>query len=116
MQRTGGICGHLKAVIDSGYNLPGKAHLLWSTGNGSMSTRSLILSQLELVAKEHNQKLAPLTDDLPLLESGLDSLGFAVLVARLEDQLGVDPFSSDDNVEFPVTLADFIGAYESLVK
>jgi acyl carrier protein len=81
-----------------------------------MSTRSVILSQLVLVAKEHNQTLAPLNDDLPLLESGLDSLGFAVVVARLEDQLGVDPFSSDDNLEFPVTLADFIGAYESLVK
>ena len=81
-----------------------------------MSTRSVILSQLVLVAKEHNQTLAPLADDLPLLESGLDSLGFAVVVARLEDQLGVDPFSSDENVEFPVTLADFIGAYESLVK
>jgi acyl carrier protein len=81
-----------------------------------MSTRSVILSQLTLVAKEHNQTLAPLADDLPLLESGLDSLGFAVVVARLEDQLGVDPFSSEENVEFPVTLADFIGAYESLVK
>jgi hypothetical protein len=76
----------------------------------------VILSTLVLVAKEHNQTLAPLADDLPLLQSGLDSLGFAVVVARLEDQLGVDPFSSDENVEFPVTLLDFIGAYESLVK
>jgi acyl carrier protein len=81
-----------------------------------MSTRSVIISQLVLVAKEHKQTLAPLSDDLPLLDSGLDSLGFAVVVARLEDQLGVDPFSSDEQVEFPVTLGDFIGAYESLVK
>ena len=81
-----------------------------------MSTRSVILAQLVLVAKDHNQTLAPLTDDLLLLASGLDSLGFAVVVARLEDQLGVDPFSSDEQVEFPVTLGDFIGAYESLVK
>ncbi len=81
-----------------------------------MSTRSVILSQLELVAQEHKQSLAPLTDSLPLLDSGLDSLGFAVVVARLEDKLGVDPFSSDEPMEFPVTLGDFIGAYESLVK
>jgi acyl carrier protein len=81
-----------------------------------MSVKSAILSQLEVVAREHKQTLAPLTDDLPLLDSGLDSLGFAVVVARLEDQLGVDPFSSDEFMEFPVTLRDFIGAYESLVK
>jgi acyl carrier protein len=106
----------LRVSVDSGYNLRSKAGLLLGAENGFMSTRSVILSQLVLVAKEHSQTLAPLVDDLPLLESGLDSLGFAVVVARLEDQLGVDPFSSDDNVEFPVTLADFIGAYESLVK
>jgi acyl carrier protein len=76
----------------------------------------VIISQLPLVAREHKQTLAPLSDDLPLLDSGLDSLGFAVVVARLEDQLGVDPFTSDDQVEFPVTLGDFMGAYESLVK
>ena len=32
---------------------------------------------MEKVAKEHDKKLAPLTDDLILLESGLDSLAFA---------------------------------------
>jgi acyl carrier protein len=81
-----------------------------------MSTRSVVLSQLTLVAQEHKQSLPPLSDDLPLLESGLDSLGFAVLVARLEDKLGVDPFSSEETMEFPVTLGDFIEAYETLVK
>jgi acyl carrier protein len=81
-----------------------------------MSTRSVIIAQLEQVADEHKQTLAPLSDDLKLLDSGLDSLGFAVVVARLEDQLGVDPFSSDEEMDFPVTLGDFIGAYESLVR
>jgi len=81
-----------------------------------MSTRSAILEQIERVAREHKQILAPLSDDLPLLDSGLDSLGIAVVVARLEDQLGVDPFNSDDLTHFPVTVGDFIGAYESLVK
>ena len=79
-----------------------------------MSTRSVILSQMEAVAKEQEQDLVPLTDDLPLLDTGLDSLAFAVIVARLEDQLGVDPFSAED-VEFPVTVGDFIAAYDTLV-
>jgi acyl carrier protein len=76
-------------------------------------TRSSVIRQFEEVAKEHNKVLAPLTDDLPLLESGLDSLCFAVIVARLEDESGIDPFSADDFAEFPVTLGDFISLYEN---
>jgi acyl carrier protein len=81
-----------------------------------MSTRSMIISQLVQVAEEHKLTLAVLSDDLPLLDGGLDSLGFAVVVARLEDQLGVDPFSAEEQMEFPITVGDFIGAYESLVR
>ncbi len=44
--------------------------------------------------------------------SGLDSLGFAVLVARLEDKLGVDPFTASEDAMFPVTLGDFVKVYE----
>jgi acyl carrier protein len=49
---------------------------------------------MRLVAREHRKALAPLKDDLRLAESGLDSLGFAVLVACLEDKLGFDPFTT----------------------
>lgn len=74
------------------------------------------MSQFELVAKEKNQPLPPLSDDLVLLESGLDSLCFAIIVARLEDELGFDPFSADEEIEFPVTLSDFIRIYENAAK
>ena len=47
------------------------------------------------------------------MNSGLDSLCFAVLIARLEDRLGVDPFSTSDAIEFPVTLGDFVRVYEN---
>lgn len=80
-----------------------------------MSIRATITSQFEQVAAEQKRKLAPLTDSLPLLESGLDSLSFAILVARLEDALGVDPFSADEPVEFPITLGDFVRLYEHSV-
>jgi acyl carrier protein len=56
--------------------------------------------------------LAPLTDDLVLVDSGLDSLGFAILAVRLEDELGVDPFSAAEDVTLPVTLRDFVQTYE----
>jgi acyl carrier protein len=78
-----------------------------------MSVRSQIASQFESVAKEQNQKLSPLLDDLVLLESGLDSLCFAVIVARLEDELGFDPFTASEDIEFPVTFRDFIEIYEN---
>jgi len=81
-----------------------------------MSIRSIVLAQLELVAKEQKRKLPPLSDDLPLLDSGLDSLCFAILVARLEDALGCDPFNGDSAVDFPVTLQDFISLYEDNAK
>ena len=77
-----------------------------------MSTRLTIIAAIEQVAREQNKTLQTLSDALELLESGLDSLCFAILVARLEDKLGYDPFTSSDDVEFPVTLGEFIGVYE----
>jgi acyl carrier protein len=81
-----------------------------------MSMKLTIMSEIEKVAKEHNRTLAPLTDDLILLNAGLDSLGFAVLVARLEDELGLDPFTTSEDVDFPVTLGDFVSVYENAAR
>jgi acyl carrier protein len=78
----------------------------------NMSVRLTILDEMSRVAKEQGKQLAPLTDDLVLLQSGLDSLCFAILVARLEDRLKCDPFTSSDEVRFPVTLHDFISFYD----
>jgi hypothetical protein len=80
-----------------------------------MSVRSTVVSEVEQVAREQKKKLAVLSDELALLESGLDSLCFAIVVARLEDKLGIDPFSSEV-VDFPVTLGDFIRVYEVAAK
>jgi acyl carrier protein len=77
-----------------------------------MSAKSIIMSEIEKVAFEQNVKLGPLSDEVVLLESGLDSLCFAILVTRLEDRLGVDPFTASDDVSFPVTLGDFVRAYD----
>ena len=51
-------------------------------------------------------------DDLILLESGVDSLGFAILVTRLEMRLGYDPFTIDPNPVYPRTFGDFVSFYE----
>ncbi|MGB6536861.1 MAG: acyl carrier protein [Xanthobacteraceae bacterium] len=78
-----------------------------------MSVKLTILEQMQQVAREQGRTLAPLRDELALVESGLDSLGIAVLVARLEEQLGSDPFTSSEEVQFPVTLGDFVKAYDN---
>jgi acyl carrier protein len=71
------------------------------------------MEQMAQVAREHGKMLAPLSDDLALQESGLDSLGIAVLVARLEDELNVNPFATSEEVQLPVTIGDFVKAYEN---
>ncbi len=78
-----------------------------------MSVKLTIIGQMAQIAREHGKILAPLRDDLVLLDSGLDSLGFAVLVARLEDRLGIDPFTMSEDAVFPVTLGDFVKVYEN---
>ena len=81
-----------------------------------MSVRSTITAQFQQVAREQDRTLAPLADDLKLVQSGLDSLSFAIVVARLEDSLGVDPFNASGTVELPVTFGDFVRLYEHSAK
>lgn len=54
-----------------------------------------------------------LTDDIVLLDSGLDSLGFAILVARLEEELGFDPFVEMKEAVYPTTFGEFVAIYEN---
>jgi acyl carrier protein len=77
----------------------------------TMSIRSIIMTQIVEIAGQQKKQLGPLSDNLPLLESGLDSLCIAVLVATLDDRLGVDPFATDDS-PLPVTVGQFISLYE----
>jgi acyl carrier protein len=78
-----------------------------------MDTRSEIVAQFTQVAQEQGMKLAPLTESVELVESGLDSLCFAIVVARLEQKLGVDPFSASEDAVFPVTFGEFVRLYEN---
>lgn len=50
--------------------------------------------------------------EMILLDSGLDSLGFALLVAKLEAELGYDPFVLMDEPFYPRTYKEFVGIYE----
>jgi acyl carrier protein len=77
-----------------------------------MSVKATVISEIQRIAEDETLSLPPLTDDLVLLDSGLDSFGIAILVARLEEALGFDPFTETDDMAYPVTLGDFIRFYE----
>jgi acyl carrier protein len=76
--------------------------------------KQTIIEQINHVASEQARLIAPLTDDLILLNSGLDSLCFAIIVARLEQKLGVDPFAETEDLQYPVTLGDLVRCYDKL--
>ena len=78
-----------------------------------MFVREIIFEQLTQVASEQNKIVPELSDEVVLLDSDLDSLCFAILVARLEDILGFDPFSSADELRFPTTVGELVALYET---
>ena len=85
----------------------------WHNVGQSMSVRDVVYEQIRSVAEQQKKVLPRLDDELGLMESGLDSLCIAVLIANLDDKLGVDPFGSSDDAEIPVTIGDLIRVYET---
>jgi len=81
-----------------------------------MDVKTEVIAQFKRVAREQDKQLATLTDDLPLLDSGLDSLSFAIVVTRLEISLGADPFSANEGAHFPVTFGEFVEFYKNTEK
>lgn len=53
-----------------------------------------------------------LSDDVVLLETDLDSLGFAILITLLEEELDYDPFQLMDEPVYPRTFGEFVKIYE----
>ena len=69
----------------------------------------------EIAADSDLTIVSNLNDQTVLLESGLDSLGFAILVARLEEEYGVDPFMIMEEPIYPRTLIEFVSIYNKYV-
>jgi len=64
------------------------------------------------VWKTENGTDAPaLAADTVLLDSGLDSLGFAIFVSQLEEDLGYDPFTLSQDAYYPQTFGEFVAFY-----
>lgn len=82
-----------------------------------MNIEQQIKDSLNQVAQLANCELiADINKDTVLLQSGLDSLGFAMLVAQLEEDLGIDPFSQMQIAVYPRTFGEFVSIYQQALK
>ena len=82
-----------------------------------MSTLQNMIKEtyIEVLEQIGSELLVPeLKNDVVLLESGLDSLGFAILVATLEEELEFDPFTMMDEPVYPSTFGEFVAIYEKM--
>ena len=78
-----------------------------------ISIKASIITEIQRLAEAEDKTLPPLSEDMLLSDlAGLDSLAIAILVARLEESLGIDPFADFDKIFYVETLGDFIRAYE----
>ena len=69
---------------------------------------------MQQTAADNEIELLVISDDMVLLESGLDSMGFASVIIQLEEVFGEDPFLASEEIIYPKTfkeLADFYIAY-----
>ncbi len=73
--------------------------------------REQILSVVREFFDQNNLEFSEEGLDVPIFDSGLDSLDFAVLVAKLELEFGLDPFSASESAIYPETLRAFVDCY-----
>ncbi len=73
----------------------------------------IILTMMREIAIESNVELSEKINlNSVLLDTGLDSLGFAILIARLEEDLGYDPFAMMDEPVYPQTFGQLVEIYQ----
>ena len=78
----------------------------------SQPIRDVLTEQFQLVLTESGQAApAAFSDDLVLLQSGLDSMGFAILITQLEERLGYDPFTLMEEAVYPRTFGEIVAVY-----
>ncbi|WP_076922949.1 MULTISPECIES: hypothetical protein [unclassified Pseudoalteromonas] len=76
--------------------------------------RAVILEKFNEALKQTDveKEYTEISDEQVLLETELDSLGFAILVALLEEELDIDPFQMMDEPVYPTTFGEFVSIYE----
>ena len=79
----------------------------------SLVMKEKILCLMREIAEDSGAALvSEIDEETVLLETGMDSLGFAILVARLEEELDYDPFAMMEEAVYPTTFGEFVAIYE----
>lgn len=78
-----------------------------------MEIRKAILETFnDLLDEQGYDQVLEVKDDMILLDTDLDSLGFAMLIAKLEENLDYDPFVLMDEPYYPQTFGELFSIYE----
>jgi len=64
----------------------------------------ILTSMKEVACSRGTELIDPLESDTVLLDTGLDSLSFAMVIATLERELGYDPFVRSEKSFYPTTI------------
>ena len=81
------------------------------SNNSTLFTQILTVYQ-EVYSSQNKGVSAPeIKNETVLLDSGLDSLGHAILITRLEEKLGYDPFSISTEAYYPRTFGELVEYY-----
>ena len=68
----------------------------------------------EVYSSQNKGKSAPeIKNETILLDSGLDSLGHAILITRLEEALGYDPFTISSEAYYPRKFGELVEFYRA---
>lgn len=73
--------------------------------------RAFVINEISEVFEAEGVRFKEEMLELGVMELGVDSLSYAVIVARLESKTGRDPFTEDPSRGYPKLLSDFVNAY-----
>ena len=88
--------------------------LFYSTECLEEIMRNTIEKTFSDIAKDMDiQVVFNFDEDFKLLGGEVDSLFFAMVVAQLEEETGIDPFSDMGDAVYPSTFNEFVAIYEN---
>jgi acyl carrier protein len=76
-----------------------------------MDIETSVILEIISVFKEEGIEFDREMLEKPVLELGVDSLTYAILVTRLQNVTGRDPYTENPHLPYPRLLADFVQAY-----
>lgn len=76
--------------------------------------RELFKCMEEVAAQTGTELAAEIKPHTALVESGLDSLAMAMVIARMDERLGSRPFQGESLEGMPGTLAELVLAYKRM--